>query len=136
MPNRLLTLAILALAAVFTIVACDGEAEAEAGAPGAYTVTADEAADMIEAGEWVVIDVRRPDEFEASRVVGAVNINVEAPDFDERIAELDPDQPYLVYCRTGRRSAIAAEQMQAAGFGDIADAGGLPDLARAGAPIE
>lgn len=137
MPYRMITLAILALAAMLTIVACDDEAEAEAGAPGAYTVSADVAAGMIEAGDRIVIDVRRPDEFEQlGRVVGALNISVEAPDFADRIAELDPDQPYLVYCRTGRRSEIAAAQMATAGFADIADAGGLADLARAGVPIE
>ncbi len=69
-------------------------------------------------------------------MVGAVNIDVEAPDFAERIAVLEPSQPYVVYCRSGRRSDLAAQQMAAAGFTDIADAGGLADLARAGAPIE
>jgi rhodanese-related sulfurtransferase len=91
---------------------------------------------MIESGERTVIDVRSPGEFAQSHIVGAVNIDVEGVDFATRIAELDPDQPYLVYCRAGNRSAVAAEQMEQAGIKDIADAGGLPDLARAGAPVE
>jgi rhodanese-related sulfurtransferase len=84
----------------------------------------------------VVIDVRTPAEFEEGHVSGALNIDVEAADFDTRIGELDKDGAYLVYCRSGRRSAIAAERMAAAGFSDIADAGGVVDLAAAGAPIE
>ena len=111
------------------------------GAPPAtgevdYTVAPADAVALIESGEHTVIDVRTPAEYAQAHVVGAINIDVEAPDFSERIAELDPDQPYLVYCRSGRRSALAAQQMAAAGFTDITDGAGLADLARAGAPIE
>jgi rhodanese-related sulfurtransferase len=134
MPRRLLSLAILALVVVFTITAC-GSDEADT-APGAYTVTAEEAVKLIEAGERTVIDVRTPTEFAQSHVVGALNIDVDGSDFAERIAELDPDEPYMVYCRAGNRSATAAAQMADAGIKDIADAGGFVELARTGAPVE
>ncbi|MEX1334561.1 MAG: rhodanese-like domain-containing protein [Candidatus Limnocylindrales bacterium] len=101
-----------------------------------FGVSPAEAVEIIEAGTHTVIDVRTPAEFEQAHVVGAINIDVEAPDFAERIAELDPDEPYLLYCRTGRRSDLAAQQMAAAGFSDITDGAGLADLARAGAPVE
>jgi len=101
-----------------------------------YSVPPEEAVALIEAGEHTIIDVRTPGEYEQAHVAGAININVEGPDFAERIAELDPDEPYLVYCRSGRRSDLAAQQMAAAGFTDITDAAGLADLARAGAPVE
>jgi rhodanese-related sulfurtransferase len=91
---------------------------------------------ILEAGTHTIIDVRTPQEYEQAHIVGALNIDVEAPDFGERIAELDPDEPYLLYCRSGRRSDLAAQQMAAAGFTDITDAAGLADLARAGAPVE
>jgi rhodanese-related sulfurtransferase len=84
----------------------------------------------------VIIDVRTPEEFATQHVVGAVNIDVDGADFSSQIAELDPDQRYLVYCHSGNRSEQAASQMEAAGIKDIADAGGLADLARAGAPVE
>jgi phage shock protein E len=135
MSRRLLTLVVLALIAVFAIAACGSDEVADAP-PGAYTVTADEAVEMIEAGERTIIDVRLPEEFAQSHVVGAVNINVDGAEFESRIAELDADEPYLVYCRSGNRSARAADQMEAAGIKDIADAGGLADLAAAGAPVE
>ena len=101
-----------------------------------YSVPPEEAVGIIAAGTHTIIDVRTPAEFEQAHVVGAINIDVEAPDFAERIADLDPAVPYVVYCRSGRRSALAAQQMAAAGFSDITDAAGLADLARAGAPIE
>lgn len=135
MPRRFLTLAILALLAVLSIAACGSE-DASPDAPGAYTVTSEDAVSMIDEGERTVIDVRTPEEYAQAHIVGALNIDVDGADFADRIAELDTDEPYLVYCRSGNRSAIAAEQMAEAGIGDIADAGGLADLARAGAAIE
>ncbi len=134
MSRRLLALAILTLAAVFTLAACDsGDSGSD---PGAYTVKADEAVELIESGERTIIDVRTPDEYAEAHVVGAVNIDVDGADFAARIEELDPEEPYLVYCRSGNRSARAADKMVEAGIKDIADAGGLADLARAGAPVE
>ena len=68
--------------------------------------------------------------------MGALNYDVNGATFAEQIAALDPKQPVLVYCRSGNRSAQAASQMEDAGIEDIADAGGLADLAAAGALIE
>jgi phage shock protein E len=134
MPRRSILLALLALLAVLAVTACDSGEASEP--PGAYTVSASEAVEMIELGERTIIDVRTPGEFDLAHVVGALNMDVEASDFADRIAELDSDEPYLVYCQSGRRSAIAAGLMAEAGIADIADAGGLADLARAGAQVQ
>jgi len=134
MSRRLLALVILALVAVFAIAACDSSTSSDA--PGAYTVSADKAVEMINAGDRTVIDVRTPEEFAAGHVVGALNYDVNGAAFSDQIAELDPEVPVLVYCRSGNRSAQAASQMEGIGIGDIADAGGLADLAAAGAPVE
>ena len=130
MSRRTIALIILGLVAVFTVAACNDEASPEP----IQTVSAADAVKMID--ERVVIDVRTPAEYAQGHVAGAVNIDVEDASFGALIEELDKDDAYLVYCRSGRRSAIAAEQMAQAGFTDIADAGGLADLAGAGAPIE
>jgi rhodanese-related sulfurtransferase len=134
MSRRLLSLAILALVAVLTVAACGSDGAGDRS--GAYTVTPDEAVALIEEGERTVIDVRTPAEFDQAHIVGALNIDVDGADFEARIAELDPDEPVLLYCRSGNRSAVAAGQMEEIGIKDIADAGGLADLARAGAPVE
>jgi rhodanese-related sulfurtransferase len=126
-------LILLALAAVFVLGACSSTST-EAGTEAVRTVAAAEAVGMLDAR--TVIDVRTPEEFAAGHVAGAINIDVEAPDFDAEISALDPEDSYLVYCRSGRRSAIAADTMAEAGFTDIVDAGGLEPLAEAGAPIE
>ena len=67
---------------------------------------------------------------------GAVNIDVQSPDFADRIASLDAEAPTYVYCRSGNRSAAAAAQMAGAGFTDVTDLGGLGEAAEAtGLPV-
>jgi rhodanese-related sulfurtransferase len=84
----------------------------------------------------VVVDVRTPAEFTAGHVDGAVNINVESPDFGAQIGALPKDTTYAVYCRSGRRSALASDQMAEAGFTSVVNLqGGLADLQAAGAPV-
>jgi rhodanese-related sulfurtransferase len=83
--------------------------------------------------ERTVIDVRTPEEFESGAVAGAERIGLADADFAERIAELDPATGYVVYCRTGNRSAEAATQMRAIGL-DVLDGGGFDDMVDAGWP--
>ena len=84
----------------------------------------------------VVVDVRTPGEYAAGHVDGAVNIDVESADFATQIATLPKDTTYAVYCRSGRRSALATDQMADAGFTTLVNLqGGVADLQAAGAPI-
>jgi len=59
----------------------------------------------------VVLDVRTREEYAAGHIAGAVNIDVNAPDFEEKVARLDKHKTYLVHCGAGVRSAKACEQM-------------------------
>jgi len=87
--------------------------------------------------EAVVIDVRTPEEFAQGHLKGALNINVQAPDFREQIRALglDPNRPVYLYCRSGRRSQRAAEILREMGFRQLYNIGGFEDLARAGAEV-
>ncbi|HYO42378.1 MAG TPA: rhodanese-like domain-containing protein [Candidatus Limnocylindrales bacterium] len=125
--RRALALVLVVLVATL-VAACGGSGSA------VTTPSAADAAGMV--GTRVVIDVRTPAEFAAGHIAGAQNIDVEAGDFATRIASLDKGAKYLVYCRSGRRSAIAAQQMAGAGFKDIADGGGMEAMVAAGAPTE
>ncbi|MEN9692996.1 MAG: hypothetical protein RLZZ330_640 [Actinomycetota bacterium] len=71
-----------------------------------------------------VIDVRNAAEYAAGHIEGAINIDVESSMFSSGIAGLDPKGVYLVYCHSGRRSAIAAQTMVDAGF-TVLDGGGI-----------
>jgi rhodanese-related sulfurtransferase len=129
------TLSLSCLALVLLAIGCSSPS-APAISQEAATVRKVSAADAIAMlGERTVLDVRNPDEFAAGHLAGATNIAVEASDFEARIADLDPERAYLLYCRSGRRSALAADTMAQAGFTDIVDAGALDELLAAGAPL-
>lgn len=67
----------------------------------------------------VVLDVRTPEETAQGMIEGAIELNVKAPDFAKKVAELDKDKTYLVYCRSGRRSVTACDIMAEEGFSDL-----------------
>ena len=83
-----------------------------------------------------VVDVRTPEEFAAGHLDGAVNMNVEGVDFGNQILKLEKTSTVAVYCHSGRRSAIAADQLAAAGFTSIVNLeGGIADLQSAGGTL-
>jgi rhodanese-related sulfurtransferase len=67
----------------------------------------------------VIVDVRTPEEFNEGHLLGAVNIDYGAADFEEKVNKLDKDKMYLVYCRSGRRSEEAAKIMSNLGFKNV-----------------
>jgi phage shock protein E len=82
-------------------------------------VDVDKFAEIVASPQSIVIDVRTPEEFAAGHLEGAVNYNVEGPDFASQIATLDPADVYAVYCRSGNRSQVAVAQMQKIGINGI-----------------
>lgn len=74
-----------------------------------------------------VIDVRTPEEYDDGHIEDAALIDVQADTFDDLVADLDPDDTYVAYCRTGVRSEAATERMRAEGL-DVYDGGGMDDM--------
>jgi rhodanese-related sulfurtransferase len=64
----------------------------------------------------VVLDVRTPGEFMTGHIENAINIDVEGMQFNPDVSKLDKTKTYAVYCRSGRRSAIATAEMSKLGF--------------------
>ena len=64
----------------------------------------------------IVLDVRTQKEFEAGHIPGAVNIDVNAADFPEKVARLEKNKTYLVHCAAGVRSAKACDKMSHLAF--------------------
>lgn len=92
------------------------------------TITAKEAKEFMDSAEdYVLLDVREEDEFASGHLEGAVLIPYGS--IAERAeAELpDRQQTILVYCRSGHRSAIAAESLAKLGYTDVRDFGGIMD---------
>jgi len=69
--------------------------------------------------DFVILDVRTPEEFAEGHIDGAVNLDVQARDFEKKLRVLDRKKSYLVYCRTGNRSRKATVAMEALGFRSI-----------------
>lgn len=68
----------------------------------------------------VILDVRTPGEFSAGHIENAVLVDINSRDFKSKISQLDRNKTYLVYCRTGRRSAVAGQIMtQEFGFTNV-----------------
>lgn len=81
-----------------------------------------ETADLIESGAQL-IDVRQDYEFDAARIPGAERIGLEA--VAENRDAIAKDRPVVFYCRTGARSAMAAQAFADAGFEVTSLAGGI-----------
>ncbi|MFM6964073.1 MAG: rhodanese-like domain-containing protein [Sphingomonadales bacterium] len=68
----------------------------------------------------VVIDVRTPAEWQQGVIDGAdLFIDYNGPDFKNQLAKLDKSKTYIVYCRSGARSAGASQVMTNAGFKNV-----------------
>ena len=91
-------------------------------------ISMDEAVTMMaqETG-YIILDVRRPDEFAAGHIPNAINVPNETIGTAE-IPELpDKDQLIMVYCRSGRRSKEASEKLVKLGYTNIVEFGGILD---------
>ena len=67
----------------------------------------------------VLLDVRTPQEVAQGTIEGSIAIDIMNPNFPNQINDLDPDKKYLVFCRSGQRSAQACMYMAQQGFEDL-----------------
>ena len=95
---------------------------------GYRRISMDEAVEMMERETgYIILDVRRPDEFAAGHIPNAINVPNEIIGTAE-IPELpDKDQLIMVYCRSGRRSKEASEKLAKLGYTNIVEFGGILD---------
>lgn len=74
--------------------------------------------------EVVLLDVRTQEEFEAGHIENALNIDYKSADFEDQLLQLDNSLPYLIYCKSGGRSASAAIIMKELGFTNVQELDG------------
>ena len=84
------------------------------------TIKADFFASQL-SSESVLIDVRTHEEFVAGHIEGAINIAVTSDDFSSIINQFPKKGPVYIYCRSGKRSTLAANQMKTMGFKKIVE---------------
>ena len=91
-------------------------------------ITMDEALTMMEEeDDYIILDVRTPEEVADRHIPGAINIPNETIGTEE-IPELpDKDQLILVYCRSGNRSKQASAKLANLGYTNVVEFGGIND---------
>ena len=95
-----------------------------------------QALNWLEQEKPLLLDIRTPDEYAQGHLKDSVVMDFYAPDFAEKLGQLDKTAKYLIYCRTGRRSGKALETMQQLGFTQAHDIeGGITAWAAAGYPV-
>ncbi|HET9654603.1 MAG TPA: rhodanese-like domain-containing protein [Kineosporiaceae bacterium] len=117
---------LLAGGLVFGTTGCSGASSGGSGTAvqaGAH-LGVSEFAQLAGTPGTVVLDVRTSAEFATGHLAGAVNLDVDSADFGQRLSALDHHASYAVYCHSGRRSGMALQQMQSAGFTHVADLSG------------
>ena len=91
-------------------------------------ITAEEAKKIMDSGEeHIILDTREQDEFDSGHIPGAILIPY--TEIENKAEEMLPDKDklILVYCRSGRRSKIAAESLAKLGYTNIKEFGGIID---------
>ena len=92
------------------------------------SITADEAKEIMDsASDYIILDVRTDEEFIEGHIPGAILI----PDYEITASANtmlpNKDQLILVYCRSGRRSKLAAETLAELGYTNVKEFGGIID---------
>lgn len=118
--KRLLSLLLIVVVAVLT--ACGNTNEEY------NNVSIEEAKQLIDDKNVVVLDVRTQEEFEEGHIPNAKLIPLQ--ELEGRLEELKEDESYLVVCRSGNRSGKASEILLNSGFSNIYNmTGGMNDWA-------
>ena len=113
--------------AVMVLTACGQAKENDQGAIY-VNITAEKAKQIMDTEEgYIILDVRAQEEYDEGHIPGAIVISHE--EITEKAEEVLPDknQLILVYCRSGRRSKIAAEALVELGYTNIKEFGGIID---------
>lgn len=94
-------------------------------------------ADLIADPNVVLLDVRTEKEFNEGHLSNALNIDIKQSGFVEKAkAVLPADKTIAVYCRSGKRSALAAVQLASEGYKVVNLEGGILAWKEAGKPVE
>lgn len=118
---------ILIFLALMFLTACGQDKENSKGAVY-MNITAQEAKEIMDNQEdYVILDTRTQEEYDEGHIPGAVLIPYD--EVTEKAEDMltDKDQLILVYCRSGRRSKLAAEDLVKLGYTNIKEFGGIID---------
>ena len=130
MSLKNLLILVLSVLLVIGVVVTGGCVSSEIEAPSQpkptqiiENITPQEAFTLIQNNQdnpdFVIIDVRTPEEFDAERIENATNIDFYSEAFRDELNNLDKNKPYLIYCRSGGRSGNALDIMAELNFKEV-----------------
>ena len=134
---RPLAALVYALCLAALTVSCS-DSSSPAGTTGVRVISPADGAGLLDdpPPDLVVLDVRTLEEFATGHLEDATMLDFHRTDFVDRLAQLDRDTPYLLYCRSGNRSGQTRAIMEELGFTDVADIdGGVLAWDAAGLPL-
>jgi len=130
---KIILFAIAALLAGCGMQKASESKQPDAGEPdvtekeGEYRrISALEAQSMM-SGEVIILDVRTQEEYDEGHIENAMLIPYELVGSNAEDVFADKDSTILIYCRSGRRSEIAARALIESGYTDVYDFGGILD---------
>ena len=114
------------LMAALTLSACTAEKTSDNA--GYMCITPQEAKKIMDTQEgYVILDTRTEEEYETGHIPGAIIISHEEIKEKAESVLTDKDQLFLVYCRSGRRSKLAAQDLADLGYTNVKEFGGIID---------
>lgn len=117
--------AVAAICAAVILTACGARPGQDGN--GARKISPEEAKEMMDNGGVTVVDVRSREEFDEGHIPEAVLVTNETIGSEAPEELPDKDAVLLIYCRSGRRSAQAAEKLSGLGYTNVYDFGGIID---------
>lgn len=118
---------MMLLLAVLLLTGCSA-GKGEKDVAGYEMITAQQAKEIIDTQEgYVILDTRTEEEYEQGHIPGAIVISHEEIKEKAESVLTDKDQLILVYCRSGRRSKLAAQDLVDLGYTNVKEFGGIID---------
>lgn len=126
---RKIVAVLVLLATLFSIAGCDGDAHEDRKEQAKYRrITADEAQVLMQREQdYLILDVRSPEEYAAGHIPHAINIPMEQFGEDPPKELPDRNQMIFVYCVKGIRSMNIANRLAHMGYKNIVEMGGIQD---------
>jgi rhodanese-related sulfurtransferase len=132
---RVAVIAGFALAVVMVVGVAVWLSGASSSAASALITPAEYQSQFISSGaDHMLIDVRTTQEYAGGHIAGSVNIALDT--IASRLNDIPRDQPVVLYCRSGNRSAQAARILAEAGYTNVRDLGGIIAWTAQGYPVE
>ena len=121
---------------VFTVFVSKAQESEKTDAPKFNTFSVEDFKTKFKTN-YILLDVRSPEEFNEGHIKGALSMNVNDDDFVSKVKSLSKEKNVFVYCAAGIRSKKASEMLSNMGFQNVYNlSGGYDDLVKAGMPHE